>query len=86
MSAKQFIFLQVMRNQGRTSREKSKPPKMTMLEPTELELKPLPSRFKYVFHGKNNTLPIIIKAHLNNEYKLSLLQILIGHKKDNRMD
>ncbi|XP_075492505.1 uncharacterized protein LOC142530560 [Primulina tabacum] len=42
------------------------PPKSSIEEPPTLELKPLPPHLKYVFLGKNNTLPVIISAALTD--------------------
>ena len=41
-----------------------------------LELKELPSHLKYFFLGNNNTLPVIISAHLDKSQEKTLLKIL----------
>ncbi|XP_075489567.1 uncharacterized protein LOC142528407 [Primulina tabacum] len=57
------------------------PPKSSIEEPPTLELKPLPPHLKYIFLGKNNTLPIIISAALTDAMEEKLLQVLKEHKR-----
>ena len=49
--------------------------------PLILELKLLPSHLKYVYLGKNNTLPIIISSFLNTDQEKSLVDVLGRYKK-----
>ena len=42
----------------------------------ELELKALPEKLKYAYLGKNETMPVIISADLNQEQELQLLDVL----------
>jgi hypothetical protein len=48
--------------------------------PPTLELKPLPSHLKYAYLGKEDTLPVIISAHLKNAEKEKLLAVLREHQ------
>ncbi|XP_075499157.1 uncharacterized protein LOC142537531 [Primulina tabacum] len=57
------------------------PPKSSIEEPPMLELKPLPPHLKYIFLGKNNTLPVIISAALTDSMEEKLLQVLKEHKR-----
>ena len=57
-----------------------KPAKPSIESPPELELKPLPASLKYVFLGKEQTLPVIISANLTDSQKHQLLQVLHEHK------
>ncbi|XP_075475256.1 uncharacterized protein LOC142505999 [Primulina tabacum] len=57
------------------------PPKSSIEEPPTLELKPLPPHLKYIFLGKNNTLPVIISAALTDAMEEKLLQVLKEHKR-----
>ncbi|KAK8933442.1 hypothetical protein KSP39_PZI015251 [Platanthera zijinensis] len=50
--------------------------KPSILEPPTLDLKPLPLHLKYVYLGKDNTLPVIIDASLERENELQLLEVL----------
>lgn len=52
-----------------------------MIEPSELELTSLPSHLKYIFLGKDETLPIIISTYVVDKDKLSQLQVLSKHMK-----
>ncbi|XP_060972168.1 uncharacterized protein LOC115696816 [Cannabis sativa] len=56
-----------------------KPPKPSIQEPPELELKPLPSHLKYAYLGDNETLPVIISACLEAEAEGLLLEVLKKH-------
>ena len=42
----------------------------------KLELKALPEKLKYAYLGKNETMPVIISADLNEEQELQLLEVL----------
>ena len=46
-----------------------------------LELKLLPSRLKYVYLGKHNTLLVIISSSLNTDHEMSLVDVLRKYKK-----
>ncbi|KAJ9553458.1 hypothetical protein OSB04_017503 [Centaurea solstitialis] len=46
----------------------------------ELELKELPSHLKYVYLGKDNTLPVIISTELSSEEEQRLVNVLEEHK------
>ncbi|TYJ99425.1 uncharacterized protein E5676_scaffold316G00120 [Cucumis melo var. makuwa] len=50
--------------------------KPSIKEPLELELKPLPNHLKYAYLGENDTLPIIISAHLDAAKENALLKML----------
>jgi len=56
---------------------KLKPP---IDEPTELELKPLPSNFKYVFINQPSSLPIMISAGLHETKEDKLLRVFRDKK------
>ena len=57
-------------------------PTMPSIElPLVLELKFLPLLLKYVYHGNNNTLPIIISTFFNANQKQSLVDVLERYKK-----
>lgn len=57
------------------------PPKPSVEEPPQLELKPLPSHLKYVYLGENDTLPVIISSCLEPIAEESLLKLLKQHKR-----
>ncbi|XP_062093602.1 uncharacterized protein LOC133799621 [Humulus lupulus] len=57
------------------------PPKPSVEEPPQLELKPLPSHLKYVYLGDNDTLPVIISSCLESVAEESLLRLLKQHKR-----
>ncbi|XP_059306518.1 uncharacterized protein LOC132057960 [Lycium ferocissimum] len=57
------------------------PVKPSIIEPSTLELKPLPLHLRYEFLGPNNTLPVIISARLMDEQREILLVILRRYKK-----
>ncbi|KAL6553119.1 hypothetical protein OROGR_006961 [Orobanche gracilis] len=46
----------------------------------ELELKPLPEHLKYVYLGKNETLPVIISAELTPVQEKALIAVLERYK------
>ena len=49
--------------------------------PHTLELNFLPSYLKYVYLGKNHTLPVIISSFLNVDQERSLVEVLRKYKK-----
>ncbi|GKD53335.1 DNA-directed DNA polymerase [Tanacetum coccineum] len=49
-------------------------------EPSELELKDLPSHLEYAFLEENDKLPVIIAKGLKNDEKDALLKVLKSHK------
>ncbi|XP_015161562.1 uncharacterized protein [Solanum tuberosum] len=57
------------------------PTKPSVDEPPKLELKALPSHLRYVFLGKNNTLPVIIAADLNKGEVEALISVLKRFKR-----
>ena len=61
-------------------REEKKMVQPSIIEPPELELKPLPSHLKYTFLGSNSTLPVIISNTLTSLQEKKLLQVLSEHK------
>ncbi|XP_071939272.1 uncharacterized protein [Coffea arabica] len=52
----------------------------SIVQAPELELKPLPKHLKYAFLGNNETLPVIISAHLSPGQEDSLIRLLRDHK------
>lgn len=52
----------------------------SIVQPLELELKVLPQHLKYVYLGKNETLPVIISTHLTEFEEEQLLKMLKEHK------
>lgn len=52
----------------------------SIIQPLELELKPLPSHLRYAFLRHSNTLPIITSASLTPLQEEKLLRILRDHK------
>ncbi|KAM1271317.1 hypothetical protein ACFX2J_032155 [Malus domestica] len=48
----------------------------SVIQPPSLELKPLPSHLKYVFLGKQETLPIIISSLLTAQEEDKLVRVL----------
>ncbi|KAM2676301.1 hypothetical protein EV1_002983 [Malus domestica] len=48
----------------------------SVIQPPSLELKPLPSRLKYVFLGEQETLPIIISSSLTAQEEDKLVRVL----------
>ncbi|XP_070019911.1 uncharacterized protein [Nicotiana sylvestris] len=56
--------------------------KPSIIEPPQLELKPLPPHLRYKFLGSNDTLPLIISSLLNDVQVEQLLEVLKDHKQD----
>nr|XP_027086630.1 uncharacterized protein LOC113708366 [Coffea arabica] len=52
----------------------------SIVQVPELELKPLPKHLKYAFLGENETLPVIISAHLSPGQENRLIRLLRDHK------
>ncbi|KAM1837494.1 hypothetical protein ACFX14_019295 [Malus domestica] len=52
----------------------------SIVQPPTLELKPLPSHLKYVFLGKDQTLPVIISSSLTAQEEDKLIRVLKEHK------
>ncbi|XP_027120412.2 uncharacterized protein [Coffea arabica] len=52
----------------------------SIVQAPELELKPLPKHLKYAFLGDNETLPVIISAHLSPRQEDDLIRLLRDHK------
>ncbi|GJR80168.1 reverse transcriptase domain-containing protein [Tanacetum coccineum] len=55
--------------------------KYSIEEPSELELKDLPSHLEYAFLEENDKLPVIIAKGLKNDEKDALLKVLKSHKR-----
>ncbi|GJT92966.1 reverse transcriptase domain-containing protein [Tanacetum coccineum] len=55
--------------------------KSSIDDPSELELKDLPSHLKYAFLEGTDKLPIIISKELKDEEKAALLKVLKSHKR-----
>ncbi|GKB28042.1 hypothetical protein Tco_0867443 [Tanacetum coccineum] len=55
--------------------------KSSIDDPSELELKDLPSHLKYVFLEDTNKLPVIIAKDLKDDEKAHLLKVLKSHKR-----
>ncbi|GJR56324.1 reverse transcriptase domain-containing protein [Tanacetum coccineum] len=55
--------------------------KSSIEEPSELELKDLPSHLEYAFLEENDKLPVIIAKGLKNDEKDALLKVLKSHKR-----
>ncbi|GJU36799.1 reverse transcriptase domain-containing protein [Tanacetum coccineum] len=55
--------------------------KSSIEEPSELELKDLPSHLEYAFLDENDKLPVIIAKGLKNDEKDALLKVLKSHKR-----
>nr|GEW21892.1 reverse transcriptase domain-containing protein [Tanacetum cinerariifolium] len=55
--------------------------KPSIKEPSELELKELPSHLEYVFLEGTDKLPVIISKELKDEEKYALLKVLKSHKR-----
>ena len=53
----------------------------SIIEPPNLELKPLPDTLKFAFLGESETLPVIISSHLHKDQEGKLLDVLGEHKK-----
>ncbi|XP_070029067.1 uncharacterized protein [Nicotiana sylvestris] len=56
------------------------PAKPSIIEPPQLELKPLPPRLRYKFLGSNDTLPVIVSSLLNDVQVEQLLEVLKKHR------
>ncbi|XP_021759253.1 uncharacterized protein LOC110724165 isoform X2 [Chenopodium quinoa] len=52
----------------------------SVVQPPEVELKPLPDHLKYAFLGENDTLPVIIASNLTPTQEQKLVQVLKEHK------
>ncbi|CAN6566306.1 unnamed protein product [Malus baccata var. baccata] len=52
----------------------------SVVQPPTLELKPLPSHLKYVFLGKDDTLPVIISSSLTAQEESKLVRVLKQYK------
>ncbi|GJX39275.1 reverse transcriptase domain-containing protein [Tanacetum coccineum] len=61
--------------------EEIKTIKSSIDDPTELELKDLPSHLEYAFLKGTDKLPVIISKELKNEEKSALLKVLKSHKR-----
>ncbi|KAJ9548063.1 LOW QUALITY PROTEIN: hypothetical protein OSB04_020606 [Centaurea solstitialis] len=57
----------------------SQPP--SIVQPPELELKPLPSHLKYAYLSEDEKLPVIISSKLNLDQETKLLDLLRDHKR-----
>ncbi|GJT46510.1 reverse transcriptase domain-containing protein [Tanacetum coccineum] len=55
--------------------------KPSIEEPSELELKDLPSHLEYAFLEGTDKLPVIISKELKDEEKVALLKVLKSHKR-----
>nr|GEW77800.1 reverse transcriptase domain-containing protein [Tanacetum cinerariifolium] len=55
--------------------------KSSIKEPSELELKELPSHLEYAFLEETDKLPVIIAKNLNDDEKEALLKVLKSHKR-----
>nr|GEV59848.1 reverse transcriptase domain-containing protein [Tanacetum cinerariifolium] len=60
--------------------EEIKTVKSSIDEPSELELKELPSHLEYAFLERTDKLPVIISKELKDEEKSALLKVLKSHK------
>lgn len=56
-------------------------PKASIEEPPKLELKVLPSHFKYIYLGNASTLPVIISAEFTTKQEEKLILVLKQFKK-----
>ncbi|GKB42915.1 reverse transcriptase domain-containing protein [Tanacetum coccineum] len=61
--------------------EEIKTVKSSIDDPSELELKDLPSHLEYAFLEGTNKLPIIISKEIKDEEKVALLKVLKSHKR-----
>ena len=52
----------------------------SVLHAPSLELKPLPEHVKYVYLGKNETLPVIIANNLSAYQEEQLIMVLVEHR------
>ncbi|XP_052477897.1 uncharacterized protein LOC128033794 [Gossypium raimondii] len=53
----------------------------SLISPPKLELKELPENLKYIFLGKNQTLPLIVSNALTEIQESNLLRVLKEHRK-----
>jgi hypothetical protein len=58
----------------------STPPVPSLESPPKLELKPLPDKLKYAFHGANDTLLVIFVSDLQKDQEDNLLEVLKEYK------
>ncbi|XP_070015485.1 uncharacterized protein [Nicotiana sylvestris] len=56
------------------------PAKPSIIEPPQLELKPLLPHLRYKFLGSNNTLPVIVSSLLNDVQVEQFLEVLKEHR------
>ncbi|XP_059312286.1 uncharacterized protein LOC132063647 [Lycium ferocissimum] len=56
-------------------------PKLSIEEPSKLELKPLPAHLKYAFLGEGNALAVILATELTDEEVSVCLEVLKSHKR-----
>ncbi|XP_075111700.1 uncharacterized protein LOC142181916 [Nicotiana tabacum] len=56
------------------------PAKLSIIEPPQLELKPLPPHLRYKFLGSNDTLQVIVSSLLNDVQVEQLLEVLKEHR------
>ncbi|XP_075096304.1 uncharacterized protein LOC142174413 [Nicotiana tabacum] len=56
------------------------PAKPSIIEPPQLELKPLPPHLRYKFLGSNDTLTVIVSSLLNDVQVEQLLEVLKEHR------
>ena len=55
-------------------------PQPSIVQPPQLELKPLPDHLKYAYLGDGEQLPIIVASGLSDDQEQRLLQVLKEHK------
>ncbi|XP_019226885.1 PREDICTED: uncharacterized protein LOC109208258 [Nicotiana attenuata] len=56
------------------------PAKPSIIEPPQLELKPIPPHLRYKFLGSNDTLPVIVSSLLNDVQVEQLVEVLKEHR------
>ncbi|XP_075108961.1 uncharacterized protein LOC142180786 [Nicotiana tabacum] len=56
--------------------------KPSIIEPSQLEFKPLPPHLRYKFIGSNDTLQVIVSSLLNDVQVEQLLEVLKEHRQD----
>ncbi|GKA76486.1 reverse transcriptase domain-containing protein [Tanacetum coccineum] len=66
--------------------EELKTIKSSIDDPSELELKDLPSHLEYAFLERTDKLPVIISKELKDEEKAALLKVLTSTQTDHRME
>jgi len=69
------------RNLSYMKHSKSPPPKPSIEGALNLELKVLPPHLRYVFLGRDDTLPVIIVADLNGQQVECLVEIMKSFKR-----